>query len=380
MWFSPKDLIKPKTIIVDDIQGYVLPHASTKFTGNIFSHTLRFQPKKFFDHIIILYYPANQMPNVNGVYYHEYYVVWKVLEYVIRHFWSIRRKIDFKGYNIRKGNKVEERIKENNDTLVIVSADFSHFLPLHRAIEEENCASHAILQRELSVDCTKVVDIINSFKELYRIIPSNYMLQWVGRTRSPGEIGVGYESFLIRKTPHPELSLPNGIFVTAYDIDMRQRECLGKWFTAENKWTKKKENSLVRDVIYKGSTTSRLTSGKHLNTPIRNYTVTYLNRDNKNPFIRGWHGIRYDAFFLPDVFLENTFNNGKWISALDKEWPKENKFNIKPTLEKLMDKSARHVVNSTRGHKGNSGLKTRKNGKKAYTLYSTSVLHKKINQ
>ena len=175
------------------------------------------------DSVIILYYPANQTPNVNGKYYHEYYVVWKVLEYVIRYFWNINKKISFTGYNIRKGEKVTERIRENNSSLVIVSADFSHFLPLQRAISEENCASHAILQRELSLDCTKVVDMIQSFEELYRIIPKSYILQWIGRTRSPGELGVGYESFLIRKSPKPELKIPDGIFVTAYDKNMTQR-------------------------------------------------------------------------------------------------------------------------------------------------------------
>ena len=43
MW---KDLKKCATIIVDDLHGYVLPHAGTKHTGDILSHTLRFKPKK----------------------------------------------------------------------------------------------------------------------------------------------------------------------------------------------------------------------------------------------------------------------------------------------------------------------------------------------
>lgn len=376
MWFFPKDLIKQKTIIIDDIQGYVLPHASTKFTGNILSHTLRFRPKKFFDHIIILYYPANQTPNVNGIYYHEYYVVWKALEYVLRHFWNIKREITFKGYNIRKGEKVEERIRENNNSLVIVSADFSHFLPLHRALEEENCASHAILQRELNIDCTKIVDIIYSFEELYRIIPNNYMLQWIGRTRSPGVIGVGYESFLIRKSPNPEFKKPNGIFVTAYDKYMRQRECLGEWFSREKKWNKKVERKLINNVIHKGSTTSRLTGGKYLEIPITNFTVTYLYMDKINKFIRGWHGIRHNAFYLPDVFLENTFNNGKWINSADKEWPRDNKFNIAPTLSKLTKKAHHFSSISALTRK----TKIEANNKKNYMLYSSSEYHKKINK
>ena len=364
MWFSANDLTRHKSIIIDDLEGYVLPHASTKYTGNIFSHTLRFKPKKFFDNVIILYYPANQTPNVNGKYYHEYYVVWKVLEYVIRYFWNINKKISFTGYNIRKGEKVTERIRENNSSLVIVSADFSHFLPLQRAISEENCASHAILQRELSLDCTKVVDMIQSFEELYRIIPKSYILQWIGRTRSPGELGVGYESFLIRKSPKPELKIPDGIFVTAYDKNMTQRECLGEWFTPSKPWNRKIENELIKKVIYLGQTTSRLTGGRNLEIPVTNYTITYLYKDTDNKFIRGWHGLRYKAFYLPDVFLENTFNNGKWIKPTDKVWPVGKYFNINETLDKLTNKAGRYGSNTSNNIN--------------YTIYSSSETHKKI--
>ena len=368
MWFSSKDLIKQNTIIIKDLEGFVLPHAGTKYTGKILSHTLRFKPKKYFDNIIILYYPANQQPNINDKYYHEYYVIWKVLKYVITHFWNIKRKISFKGYNIRKGEKPKDKILEINKSLIIVSADFSHFLPLHRALEEENCASHAILQRELNIDCTKIVDNIFTFEELYRIIPKNFMLQWVGRTRSPGIVGVGYESFLIRKSPNPISNLPDGIFITAYDKEMRQRECLGKWFSKTKIWNKRAESNLLEEVILKAGNTSRLTNGNFLEIPITNYSITYLYKDLNKKFIRGWHGIKYEAFFLPDVFLENTFNNGQWISPNDKKWPKNNKFNINPTLAKLT-KKANHF----------SSYHSRKNNKK-YVLYFTSVLHKKIHQ
>lgn len=369
MWFSAKDLIKHKSIIIDDLEGYVLPHAATKYTGNIFSHTLRFKPKKDFDNIIIIYYPANQTPNVNRKYYHEYYVVWKVLEYVIKHFWNIKREISFEGYNLRNGVKVKEKIRENNKSLVVVSADFAHFLPLQRALEEENCASHAILQRELSVSCTNVVDMIQSFEELYRIIPNNYMLQWVGRTRSPGERGVGYESFLIRKTPQPNIDLPDGIFVTAYDSHMRQRECLGEWFIPSKRWNKRIENALIKKVVHLGGTTSRLTGGRDIGIPITNYTVTYLYKDTNNKFIRGWHGLRHKAFYLPDVFLENTFNNGRWITASDKIWPARKHFNINETLDKLTSKASHY-----------GSRKTMKNGanNEKYTLYYSSEIHKKL--
>ena len=43
--YNSSNLHKYSPIIVDDIKGYILPHASTYYTGNIISHTLRFRPK-----------------------------------------------------------------------------------------------------------------------------------------------------------------------------------------------------------------------------------------------------------------------------------------------------------------------------------------------
>ena len=45
-----------KSIVIDDLQGYILPHAGTRYTGNILSHTLRFKPSMYFTNIYILYY------------------------------------------------------------------------------------------------------------------------------------------------------------------------------------------------------------------------------------------------------------------------------------------------------------------------------------
>ena len=47
-WFHSKDLsstIDLPTVVVDDIYGYVLPHAGTQYTGDIIQHTLQFCPK-----------------------------------------------------------------------------------------------------------------------------------------------------------------------------------------------------------------------------------------------------------------------------------------------------------------------------------------------
>ena len=139
MWFSEKDLKKCETIIVDDLHGYVLPHAGTKHTGDILSHTLRFKPKKMFTTVVILYYPANQSPNIEK-HYHEYFVPWKTLEYAIPSFWNITRPIKFVGVNVREGTDTDKLKNVNlHDTLFVVSADFSHYLPLQEDLNLENC-------------------------------------------------------------------------------------------------------------------------------------------------------------------------------------------------------------------------------------------------
>ena len=71
MWFDSNDLIYKKPIILDDLHGYVLPHAGTKYTKNIINHTLQFKPAKTFEYIKIIYYPSNNTPNVNEKWFHE---------------------------------------------------------------------------------------------------------------------------------------------------------------------------------------------------------------------------------------------------------------------------------------------------------------------
>ena len=71
MWFNSEDLKKEKIITIDNLHGYVLPHAGTAHTGNIMSHTLRFRPKKDFTNIVIIYYPVYDIPNVNNKYFHD---------------------------------------------------------------------------------------------------------------------------------------------------------------------------------------------------------------------------------------------------------------------------------------------------------------------
>ena len=78
MWFHPNDIHRYKTFKVDDLRGYVLPHAGTKYTGEIISHTLRIKPKSKIKKIYIIYYPATDEPDIDESdierMYHEYYV------------------------------------------------------------------------------------------------------------------------------------------------------------------------------------------------------------------------------------------------------------------------------------------------------------------
>ena len=115
---------------------------------------------------------------------------------------------------------------------------------------------------------------------------------------------------------------------------MNSRECLGRYTN-----NKTDIDDFINDVIYKARTTSRLTGGKGLNIPITNYTVTYLYEDVNMDFIRGYHAIKIvnGALYLPDVFLENTYNNGEWINYNDKEW-KHGEFKLNHTLKKLNNK------------------------------------------
>jgi hypothetical protein len=68
-WFHSKDLsstIYLPTVVVDEIYGYVLPHAGTQYTGDIIQHTLQFCPKNIHEirRVYIYYFPANSQPDI----------------------------------------------------------------------------------------------------------------------------------------------------------------------------------------------------------------------------------------------------------------------------------------------------------------------------
>jgi hypothetical protein len=355
MWFKKSDIKNYSPILCKNLHGFVLPHAGTKYTGKIISHTLRFKPSKKFTKVIILYYPVSKSPNVQDKYYHEYYVPMKCIRHFINNSWNINRRISFLGINVGK-----ESIPylDQASTLYIVSADFSHFLPLQSAIELENKAAYSVMFRQLSR--SSYIDIIDhpiSFKTLYSIIPDSWNLQWIGRSRSPGKEGVGYLSFLLKSTFRQPVKLPDGMFVTVYDKQMNARECLGEWFH-DKLWNKYIETTLINKVISNGKSSSRLTGGMNNNIPLGYYTVTYLY-NSKKKFIRGYHGIKNNAFYLPEILLENTFTNGAWITKEDDEW-KSGNFFMKETIDKLNIKS---------------GISDKTNN---YNLYSSEVIHYRL--
>ena len=380
-WFNKSDINIDKKNIqkIDDIRGYILPHAGTKFTGHILSHTLKFKPQNFYNNVLILYEPAYNIENIiineNGKstkYYHEYYVIYETMKYVINHIWKNKQNITFQGINIKKlspnSYKKNTQITKSQitksqeidvkNTLVIASVDFSHFLFLSESIEIDNCGAHSVIFNDENNYCAKHVDTMNVIKMLYNIMSKDIQTQWIGRTKSPGLKGVSYLSFLLREPPNLSL-LPDGIFVTSYDKEMRARECLGNWFSNQSPYTKIKEKTLINNVLELSKKTSRLTGGMFLTVPIKYYTVTYLYEDksvNNTPtsvkntknkekrYIRGWHGLKYEsnisgAFYLPTVMLEHVYNNGVWMNKDDKEWPQDINFDMKHTINQLQIKS-----------------------------------------
>jgi len=371
MWFHKKDLIFHPSIIDKSIRGYVLPHAGTTYTGKIISHTLRFKPTFKFTKVCIIYYPSSNTPTISNKHYHEYYVPMKSMKHFIDHKWKIKRRISYYGINLRETKLPAVDV---SDTLIIVSADFSHFLPLQQSIELENKAAHALMfKQHTNSPYIKIVDDIISFKTLQSVIPSDWVLQWIGRSRSidrskkthrrtqrghtKNKEGVGYLSFLIKEPVNPSLEPPKGVFVTCYDTEMNARECLGEWFTDKH-WSSTIETKLIKKVIHLGGKSSRLTGGQKTHLPIKYYTVTYLYQDHKK-FIRGYHGIKYNAFYLPEVLLEHTFSNGSWIKGSDTEW-KEGNFKINETLQSLTKKSG---LSDTSGY---------------YQLFRSEVFHSRI--
>ena len=361
-WFSREDITIFTPIKVYNLHGLVLPHAGTKYSGRILSHTLRYRPKKKFDNIVIFYLPATEFPDV-GKEYHEYVVPQQSLE-------LIYPDINYVGYNMLSSENPSLEKFNLKNTLFVVSADFSHFLPFTEAIEKENCGTKSLMFRKYNTKCSDVVDHKDTFEFFFKRFPK-LVLDWVGRTRSPGEKGVGYLSFLIRSQIKLEKikQKPDGFFVTAYDQKMNSRECLGDL----EGWSKEREKNKVREVLEKAQKTSRLTGGRGLNVPVKYYQVTYLFKQKTKKFIRGWHSILAEAFYLSDVFLENTFEDGRWIGN-EIEWTTtSHEFDLEETFKKLHSKRL-GISGYSEENRNNNNFKT------DYTLFTSENVFRKAKK
>ena len=337
MWFSENDFIFNTSLKKENIYGYVLPHAGTAYTGTIYTHTLQYIPKNMnFTNVYIFYYPATASENVSESgkkYYHEYYVPMKSLKHVFKNWWKIGTK-QFIGVNVRD-SLINMRDFNLDNNLIIISADFSHYLEnMNNAIEIENKAALSLMFKTHH-ESQKHVDTMKQFEYVFNRIPETHVLRWVGRTRSPGVKAVGYLSFFITKQHKPNINKIDGYFITAYDEDMNARECLGKW-----EYSKSDELLFLEHVKNKAQQTSRLTGGRYTEIPVKYYKITYLYAD-KGPFSRGYHGVKTDAFYLPEVFLENSYEDGTWIKTTDTQWkhPTQVDFDMTETLYKLSEKA-----------------------------------------
>jgi hypothetical protein len=368
-WFNEHDLNKKHNpIVIPQLKGLVLPHAGTRHIGHIMSHTLRFRPKlQNINKIVVFFLPSNKNKSIDS---HEYQIPINC----IRELWG--DQFEFIPFNIFKKNTSElKQYKLNllnkdhdnfSETFFILSVDFSHFKPYQNALQLEKCASQSVLYQKFNLPCSSVIDDKRTFLTFLDLFPNTYDFRWVGRSMSVNKRGgVGYLSYLIlpkltQRDIRRDIRRDNkidGVFVTAHDTKMNSRECLGKWFHDTNKWTKKKEDELIRDVLTKARQTSRLTGGMALHIPVKYYTITYLYTDyTSRDFIRGWHSIKGNgAFYLSDVMLENTYENGKWIKNTNASWVKPEKngiFNVNYTLKKLRHKAK----NKTYKYKNNKNI------------------------
>ena len=178
-WFSANDILPHfnsyayKIIPLHDLHGYVLPHAATQYTGRIIAHTLRFKPTKKFSQVYILFYPANRGDTTKTA--HEYEVPYKSCLAVFKNIWGIdTSSIKFIPYNIAdtytsSSSQLSQLTPaEYKKSLVIVSADFSHFMDLQSAYKAENCAANTLIHNASPPPkCIDVVDHRASFERLY---------------------------------------------------------------------------------------------------------------------------------------------------------------------------------------------------------------------
>ena len=340
-------------VSVNDMHGISLPHASTTVPAcaRVINHTLRFTPpNERLKQILVLYVPAsidefdalNDMENLPKAWHasvlpHAYHEA-LVPMLSIMHHWPQTKKSEWRLVNVQR-QRVPAHMRA---AFVVVSADWTHFLPLQRALKIENAAAVALQQGKLSHPAfTGAVDAAIAFREVRRLHRARYVWQWVGRGHSdPDESrggGVGYLSFILREKPQLDYVLRNavGFFVTAYDSAFKARECLGEYTVSQ-----KALQQLIQDVVRKASGSHpRLQPNNPNFSNVPYITITPLY-NARGKFIRGWHAVRAcGSLYLKDVFLEHTYPNGTWISPNDQNWKNSGAWSMQPTLSKLKNKT-----------------------------------------
>ena len=68
------------------------------------------------------------------------------------------------GYNLSKKNNPDISNLNKNNTLFVISSDFSHYLSFNKAIELENCGAVSMMHNVYDTKCSDIVDHKKSFK------------------------------------------------------------------------------------------------------------------------------------------------------------------------------------------------------------------------
>ena len=364
-WFSPRDLpLHPRRrTTVDGMRGISLPHAGTRHCGHVLAHALRFVPPAMPTRIVVVYQPVSPTPNVLKEHtrnahrgfplpaehaYHEALVP----VYAMCTLWPEVRGASwaFVNVNAREPPPPHDEADTEEGAFVVVSCDWSHHLPMNEAMPLEDRAVVALQHGKLdSAAARAAMDSVGAFKVAQQIRPNPgpFVWQWVGRSRSGGERGVGYLAFLLRRT---DVEGASKYFVSAYDEEFRLRECLGTSGTSGKNPTQAELRDLMRRVARSGSR-ARPRLNRDLGPGRVPYlTVTAMYDDEpapgagaavvENEFIRGWHSVSAcGATYVASVFLKHVFEGGGWIHADATKWH-SSATTTKPDTEKDAKKDA----------------------------------------
>ena len=340
-WFRAAHLKPHARIVVDDMVGLCLPHAGTLHCGSVLSHALRFAPSRPPARFVLLYVPAQSVPDADAEApawvpaEHRHHEVVVPLRAVL-HLWPELAEAGKARWHFHDASSTK-RAPSPRGAFVVVSCDGSHHMSFVEARRLEDAAAAAVGHGSFEAVDRRALDALAAF----RIgTPNGHSWQWVGRSRSRGERGVGYLAFLLRRLPRT-FQRVRGVFVTAYGPDFHTRECLGEF----GEVTAATVTALAQRVRRRASGAHpRLAPSRGALPSARvRLTVALLTPSRRGVFVRGWHAIRAcGATFLSVVFLEHTDESGAWIGARAASWPPRAQgvpFDLAPTFQRLRNKS-----------------------------------------